>query len=145
MLLAKRITSVAKAAAKDVGMNEGSISAKSFKMLFVTQNYESGMSAAESAVATGHESAGVNKRYRASLMSKSGGALLALDEVEGGPRFYHGGIEYGGGSVRNGGSAQEHSKTCRHDSLWGIRTAGGGRRGRPVYPSFPWALLVVVS
>ena len=87
VLLAKRITSVAKAAAKDVGMNEGTISAKSFKMGFVTQNYEAGMSAAESAVATGHKSAEVNKRYRATILSKSGGALLALDSADGGPRF----------------------------------------------------------
>ena len=68
-------------------MNEGTISAKSFKMGFVTQNYEAGMSAAESAVATGHKSAEVNKRYRATILSKSGGALLALDSADGGPRF----------------------------------------------------------
>jgi hypothetical protein len=87
VLLAKRITSVAKVAARNVGMEEARISAKSFKMLFVTQNYLSGMSAVESAVATGHRTVAVNKRYRAALLSKSGGALMALDSVEGGPRF----------------------------------------------------------
>ena len=57
-------------------------------MLFVTRNYLSGMSAEESVVSTEHKSAEVTNRDRAALLSKSGGALLALDAVEeGGPRF----------------------------------------------------------
>ena len=41
------------------------------------------MTGTESALATGHGSATVNEHYRAALIGRSGGALMALDTEDG--------------------------------------------------------------
>ena len=82
-MLASAVTEVAKAATAAVGLDPRRISAVSFKKSFVTQNFISGMTGAESAVATGHSSATVNEHYRAALLDRSGGALMALDTADG--------------------------------------------------------------
>ena len=82
-MLASSVSAVAKAATAAVGLDPRRISAVSFKKSFVTQNILSGMTGTESALATGHGSATVNEHYRAALIGRSGGALMALDTEDG--------------------------------------------------------------